>query len=313
MPTARIWMPAQTTFGDYPGSVPTLTAGTIEQSTPQVGDTLTVSGSNAPAGSTYLWQVDTGGGFGAAGGTNNAASYDTTGRPAGDYRRGVSTPAQSVVYTSAVAVAAGGITITSLTGTTPASGSNGPGSFDTHYTVSGIVSGERIIVGYHAFDTNCTIASAFIDPAGSNTSLTIRQQTARSGGPNVALLDGVAGASGSLVIRLTGTANRPNGSITVLTAGVASFQQSAKTDTNRGFPVTITSTGGGEGLVAIGMINTGTGIWNNTTGFDTMDTFTVSSRDVASAYSSDVGSGIVSIGLTHDSTSATTVVHGVYE
>jgi len=86
--------------------VPTLTAGTIVQTTPAIGDTLTVTGSNAPAGATFLWQVDTGGGFGSAGGTNNAASYDTTGRPAGDYRRGVSTAGQSMVYTPAVAVGA---------------------------------------------------------------------------------------------------------------------------------------------------------------------------------------------------------------
>jgi hypothetical protein len=102
MPTARIFLAAQTTFGDYPGTVSALNAGTIEQATPEVGDTLTVSGSNVPSDGTILWQVDTGSGFGAAGGTNNAASYDTTGQPAGDYRRGVSTPAQAMVYTAAV-------------------------------------------------------------------------------------------------------------------------------------------------------------------------------------------------------------------
>jgi hypothetical protein len=101
--------------------VPTLTAGTIVQTTPTIGDTLTVTGSNAPAGATFLWQVDTGGGFGSAGGTNNAASYDTTGRPAGDYRRGVSTAGQSMVYTPAVAVGAAGsgVSYVLFEGTTP--------------------------------------------------------------------------------------------------------------------------------------------------------------------------------------------------
>lgn len=109
MPTARIFLPpgAYTGVGITGGTVPALTAGSIVQTSPTVGDTLTVTGSNAGAGATFLWQIDNGGTWEAAGGTNNAASYDTTGRPAGSYRRQVSWgDKQTPVATAGVTVAA---------------------------------------------------------------------------------------------------------------------------------------------------------------------------------------------------------------
>lgn len=95
--------------------VPVLTAGSIANASPVVGDTLTVTASNAPAGATFLWQIDNGGTFEPAGGTNNAASYDTTGRPAGSYRRQVTAGPQTV-QTAPVTVgaASAGITPTFL-------------------------------------------------------------------------------------------------------------------------------------------------------------------------------------------------------
>jgi len=38
--------------------VPVLTAGSIDQATPTIGDTLTVSGSNASPSATFQWQAD---------------------------------------------------------------------------------------------------------------------------------------------------------------------------------------------------------------------------------------------------------------
>lgn len=87
--------------------VPTLTAGTIDQATPVVGDTLTVSGGNERAGATYQWEVDTGGGFVDVSGATSA-TLDTTGEPTGDYRLGVTdgSNVQGEVFTPAVTLAA---------------------------------------------------------------------------------------------------------------------------------------------------------------------------------------------------------------
>lgn len=92
-------------------TIPAPAAGTIDQASPKVGDTLTVSGSNEtdvdPSLYDYIWEVDTGGGYAAAGGTNDGASYDTTGRPAGTYRRAMTIGDLATVYTPGKAVAAG--------------------------------------------------------------------------------------------------------------------------------------------------------------------------------------------------------------
>lgn len=82
--------------------VPPLTAGSIDQASPTVGDTLTVSGSNATGSATYQWQL---GGVDISGATS--ATYDTTGQPTGIYRRGVADGVQAIVYTSAVSVTGG--------------------------------------------------------------------------------------------------------------------------------------------------------------------------------------------------------------
>ena len=71
--------------------IPALTAGSIDQAAPGDGDTVTVSGSNAPAGATYQWQLD---GADIPGAT--AETLDTTGLAlnSGDLRRGVSAGVQ---------------------------------------------------------------------------------------------------------------------------------------------------------------------------------------------------------------------------
>lgn len=80
--------------------IPALTAGMIDQSSPNEGDVVTVSGSNAPAGATFQWQL---GQSDIAGAT--AASINTNGLGSGPLRRGVSAGAQGPVYTSEVTLA----------------------------------------------------------------------------------------------------------------------------------------------------------------------------------------------------------------
>ena len=75
-------------------TVPVLTAGTIAEATPKIGDALTITGSNASASATFQWQRD---GADIAGAT--ASVYDTTGQPSGTYRRGVRDGIQGPVYT----------------------------------------------------------------------------------------------------------------------------------------------------------------------------------------------------------------------
>lgn len=82
-------------------SAPALTAGTVAQTSPMMGDILVVSGSNASALATFQWQLN---GANIIGATE--ATYDTTGQVPGDYRRGVSDGAQGPIYTAAVTVAA---------------------------------------------------------------------------------------------------------------------------------------------------------------------------------------------------------------
>lgn len=138
MPTARIDLPAGSYTGDFPGTVDDLVAGTIEQTDPSVGDTLTVTGSNVPSNGTILWEVDTGSGYGDAGGTNDEASYDTTGQPEGDYRRGVSTPDQSMVYTPAVTLTSGVFTPAALFASSEEGAWYDPSDLSTMYTDDGI-------------------------------------------------------------------------------------------------------------------------------------------------------------------------------
>lgn len=82
-------------------SVSALTAGSIDQATPTVGTTLTVTPGNETASATYQWQK---GGVDISGATS--ASFDTTSEGVGDYRRGVTDGVQGPVYTSAVTVGA---------------------------------------------------------------------------------------------------------------------------------------------------------------------------------------------------------------
>ena len=83
-------------------TVPALTAGTIVQTDPTIGDTLTRTGSNASPSATFNWQIG-GVDFDPAVTTEN---IDTTGRAAGSYTGGVADGVQPMVYTPAVTVGA---------------------------------------------------------------------------------------------------------------------------------------------------------------------------------------------------------------
>lgn len=77
--------------------IPQLTAGSIDQAAPTIGDTLTVSGSNAPVGATFQWQRE---GLNIAGATG--ATLTTSGLAAGLIRRQVSAGAQGPFATPEV-------------------------------------------------------------------------------------------------------------------------------------------------------------------------------------------------------------------
>jgi len=82
--------------------IPQLSAGTIAEASPTIGDTLTVTGSNATGTATFNWQV----GAADLDPVVTTATLPTTGLAAGDYRRGVADGVQTVVYTPAVTVGA---------------------------------------------------------------------------------------------------------------------------------------------------------------------------------------------------------------
>lgn len=108
MPTARISLPAgaySDTLGG--GSVPVLTAGNIAEATPSIGDTLTVTGSNASANATFQWQESADGstGWSDISGATSSTLDTSSGVADGDFvRRGVSDGVQGPVYTAAVQV-----------------------------------------------------------------------------------------------------------------------------------------------------------------------------------------------------------------
>lgn len=88
-------------------TVPALTAGSIDQADPEIGDTLTVSGSNATGSATFQWQQSADGATGwsdISGATS--ASLDTSSGVTDDYyvRRQVSDGVQGPVATAAVQV-----------------------------------------------------------------------------------------------------------------------------------------------------------------------------------------------------------------
>jgi len=83
-------------------TVDALSAGTIVQTDPTIGDTLTRTGSNASPSATFNWQIG-GVDFDPAVTTEN---IDTTGRAAGSYTGGVADGVQTMVYTPAVTVGA---------------------------------------------------------------------------------------------------------------------------------------------------------------------------------------------------------------
>lgn len=97
--------------------VPTLTAGTISNVSPVIGATLSVTGSNAPPApvSTFAWQYSANNStWSPAGGTNNAATYNTTAQPLGWYRRGSWAGTQGPVFTPSVQVTSASVPVTVL-------------------------------------------------------------------------------------------------------------------------------------------------------------------------------------------------------
>ncbi|MEM6834883.1 MAG: hypothetical protein AAF562_14820, partial [Pseudomonadota bacterium] len=108
MATARITLPVGTyidTLGG--GTVPVLTAGTISNSTPNIGDELEVTGSNASANATFQWQQSANGstGWSNISGATSATLDTSSGVADGSFvRRGVSDGVQGPVYTAAVQV-----------------------------------------------------------------------------------------------------------------------------------------------------------------------------------------------------------------
>jgi len=119
--------------------VPALTAGSIDQATPTVGDTLTVSGSNASQGATYQWQAD---GVDVQGATS--ASLDTGGLAVGDYTR-ITTDGGETATTAAVTVAAapvGGIEPTRIDSVARAVGQSATFTINT----SGYAAGDTLIM-----------------------------------------------------------------------------------------------------------------------------------------------------------------------
>ncbi|MDG4650128.1 hypothetical protein P6F26_16895 [Roseibacterium sp. SDUM158017] len=90
-------------------TVPTLTAGSIAEASPEIGDTLTVTGSNASARATFQWEQSADGSTGWANISGaTAATLDTGSGVTDDYyvRRNVSDGAQGPTPTAAVQVAA---------------------------------------------------------------------------------------------------------------------------------------------------------------------------------------------------------------
>jgi hypothetical protein len=231
--------------------VPTLTAGTIVQTSPAIGDTLTVTGSNAPAGATFLWQVDTGGGFGAAGGTNNAATYDTTGRPEGDYRRGVSTAGQSMVYTPAVAVGAGapaGFTLISQD-------VNVSTSSTTRNTTVTATAGTRVILA-NQWGTTVNLTTFTVDPGGPNETVLTARQILQGTTEAVALFDLVWPVTGALTVRSVYDANLTSGPvISAIDAGSMAYVTGvadASTGANPEFhETTLATTAGHKALMVV--------------------------------------------------------------
>ena len=87
--------------------VPALTAGAIVQTTPTVGDTLTVTGSNATGTATFQWQDSSDNSTWADVSGATSATLDTSSITGADYvRRGVSDGVQGPAYTASVQVAA---------------------------------------------------------------------------------------------------------------------------------------------------------------------------------------------------------------
>lgn len=126
-------------------TVAALTAGTISPASPTVGQTLSVSGSNAPPGAAFLWQYSSDGGttWGSAGGTNTGATYNTTGQPVGQYRRRITLVNSAQVASAAVSLSsAAGVTYTF--GATAYTGSISNGG--TVVTISSSGTARKVIV-----------------------------------------------------------------------------------------------------------------------------------------------------------------------
>lgn len=200
--------------------VPTLTAGSISNVSPTIGATLTVTGSNAPTGATFLWQRETSPGvWAAAGGTNNAATYNTTGQVVGTYRRQVSTAAQGPVSTTGVAVAASKSVTVAATDTLASGGS-------TTRTISNVNLGaeaadrEFLVIMNASFNDYLSDTDWQVSVAGQNATRVLQNSTIISSvdrGVWVWRVSVPSGATGDVVLsRVSGTSTFGSVQTTVL-------------------------------------------------------------------------------------------------
>lgn len=169
--------------------IPALTAGSIVEVSPTVGDTLTVSGSNATGTATFQWQVDTGGGYGNVSGATSA-TLDTTGEPAGDYRRGVTDGVQGPVYTAGVTVAAADETAPVLS--SPTGAANG----STGATSLGVTTDEGNGTLYWGIYPSASTPSAADIVAGTGATVSGSQAVSGTGAQVVADQTGLTAETG---------------------------------------------------------------------------------------------------------------------
>jgi hypothetical protein len=191
-----------------PFTVAALTAGSIVQADPQIGDELTVTGSNATGSATFQWQQSADGSTGWAdisGATS--ATLDTSSGVTGDnfVRRGVSDGAQGPVYTAAVQVAALPAAAYAerivTTGGQPTFYSAATASvFTAEIDVSGYTAGQNLIVfsGPGQVTTGLTVngnsagaAVAAVNP-GTNRRITVFEYTLQAADIAAGLIDVVA-------------------------------------------------------------------------------------------------------------------------
>lgn len=166
-------------------TVAALTAGTISPASPTVGQTLSVTGSNAPPGAAFLWEISTDAGvsYANAGGTNNAATYNTTGQPAGLYRRRTTLVNGAVATTAAVTLAVGGISVTEVARGTNGTDNIDPYNFTVNLSTGSVPAGGDLVLVVAAYSGTTDLSVTPTINAVSCPILNIGAVDARHGEP----------------------------------------------------------------------------------------------------------------------------------